>query len=274
LGFMTKDAWLTKHSYLHGIADLQKAVDDTVAKASIPIVSVPPWNDYVEDFHAGIPLLLSSAVEIDLAPAESAFTSVADTLASKPLPQELASATKDLISELQKDSDLPRQALDWLLLRSPFTPKHAGLVQYIGWTVIARYLHRLVAEFHQWRDEERWLLAYCPTCGAPPAMAQRTGGDPIPLRFLSCCCCRTRWRYMRTGCPFCETKDDHQLAVLAIEGEDALRIEYCHSCGGYLKTYTGQGSEHLLLSDWTSLHLDLIAGDRGFKRYARSLYNL
>jgi FdhE protein len=62
--------------------------------------------------------------------------------------------------------------------------------------------------------------------------------------------------------------------VLSIEGEDALRIEYCQSCGGYLKTYVGQGREGLLLADWTTVHLDIIAGDRGLKRCAASLYHL
>ena len=47
-----------------------------------------------------------------------------------------------------------------------------------------------------------------------------------------------------------------------------------YSCGGYLKTYAGQGSESVLLADWTSLHLDIIARDRGLMRCAGSLYHL
>jgi len=61
---------------------------------------------------------------------------------------------------------------------------------------------------------------------------------------------------------------------LAIEGEGGLRIDYCEACLGYLKTYNGQGSEALLLADWTSLHLDILARDRGLKRLAASLYDL
>jgi FdhE protein len=61
---------------------------------------------------------------------------------------------------------------------------------------------------------------------------------------------------------------------LAIEGEGNLRIDYCESCRAYLKTYNGEGSETLLLADWTSLHIDLIAADRGLKRLASSLYDL
>lgn len=94
-------------------------------------------------------------------------------------------------------------------------------------------------------------------------MAQLTGADPGRLRFLSCRCCGNRWRYRRTGCPFCRDKDDHLLAVVAVEGQAGLRIDYCEQCRGYLKTYDGEGSERVLLADWTSIQLDMIALDRG-----------
>ena len=61
---------------------------------------------------------------------------------------------------------------------------------------------------------------------------------------------------------------------MAIEGEPTLRIDHCESCHGYLKTYNGEGNEALWLSDWSTLHLDLIAQDRGLKRLAASLYDL
>lgn len=41
-----------------------------------------------------------------------------------------------------------------------------------------------------------------------------------------------------------------------------------------MKTYDGQGNESLLLADWTSLHLDLLAHRSGLKRQAMSLYDL
>ena len=102
-------------------------------------------------------------------------------------------------------------------------------------------------------------------------MAQLVGADPGRLRLLACGCCGTRWQYRRTACPFCEA-DSQRLASLAVEGEAGLRIDHCESCRGYLKTYDGQGNEALLLADWTSLHLDLVASDRRLKRRAASLY--
>ena len=105
-------------------------------------------------------------------------------------------------------------------------------------------------------------------------MAQLAGKDPGRRRLLLCGRCGTRWGYQRMDCPFCETQDRHRLAVLAVEGEGGLRIDYCESCRGYLKTYAGEGNESLLLADWTSIHLDLMAQERGLKRLAASLYKL
>jgi FdhE protein len=78
---------------------------------------------------------------------------------------------------------------------------------------------------------------------------------------------------VRTACPFCE-KDQQKQTVFIAEGEAGLRIDYCESCLGYLKTYAGQTEEPFLLSDWTSVHLDFAARDRGLKRSAVSLYDL
>jgi FdhE protein len=271
---MTQDVWLIKHPYLQRVADLQALIDAALAEVPIPGACVPSWDDYISDFHAGIPLLLSPTVTIDGRDVERCLTSLVEALASKPLPGNLSQDNRALEAQLHADQDSPRRALAWLLDSDSFTPTNPGLLRYLGWAVLAGYLRPVVDAFSGWRDEERWLRPYCPTCGALAAMAQLVGTDPGRLRFLSCGCCRSRWRYRRTGCPFCQSEDDHRLAVVAVEGESGLRIDYCEACSGYLKTYVGQGSESVLLADWTSLHLDIIARDRGLMRCAGSLYHL
>jgi FdhE protein len=271
---MTRDVWLVKHPYLQRVADLQALVDAAAAEVPIRGACVPSWDDYISDFHAGIPLLLSPTVAIDFRDLGSPLTSLVEALALKLLPGKLAQDSRTLEAQLHGDLDSPRRALAWLLDNDSFTPTNPGLLRYLGWTVLARYLSPFVEAFADWRDEERWLRPYCPNCGALAAMAQLVGTDPGRLRFLSCGYCRSRWRYRRTGCPFCQSEDDHRLAVVAVEGESGLRIDYCEACSGYLKTYAGQGSESVLLADWTSLHLDIIARDRGLMRCAGSLYHL
>jgi FdhE protein len=247
---MTRDAWLADHAYLRPVADLQALVDRAAASLDVPAAPVPRWEDYADEFRAGVPLLKSERAEIDLAPAEAAVPALLGMVASAPGVTSLVSDSGQTVASDE------------------------GLLRYAAWAVLVRYLEPVLAQFSRWRDEERWLRNYCPTCGARPAMGQLIGKDPGRLRLLSCGACRTRWRYRRTGCPFCERADDHRLTVLSVEGEGGLRIDYCDHCHGYLKTYDGEGSEGVLLADWTSLHLDVLAQERGLKRLAGSLYGV
>lgn len=64
------------------------------------------------------------------------------------------------------------------------------------------------------------------------------------------------------------------MGTLMIESEGGLRIDYCKSCQGYLKTYCGQGDEGVLLADWSSIHLDIVARDRGLNRLGAPLYDI
>ena len=257
---MTRDVWLARHPYLQPVADVHAVVEAMAAGVAVPTAPIPDWDHYASDFHAGVPLLQSSTVAFDFAAVETAVYSLIREVASASLPEPLATSCRDLVAELETTDSR--------------APVHPGLLCYLGWAVLARYLAPVVGAFDAWRNEERWLRNYCPACGELPAMAQLVGKDPGRLRKLSCGRCRTRWRYRRTGCPFCDSQDGHRLAVVSVEHEAGLRIDYCDVCSGYLKTYDGEGSESVLLADWTSLHLDMIARDRGLKRLATSLYDL
>lgn len=258
---MIQDAWLVAHPYLRPVADVHALVEAAASEIGIPVAPLPDWEAYTPDFHAGVPLLQSEKAAIDLAVPEAALVSLIRKLASSTLPGPLAQQCRDLESELD-------------LVLGSFSPTHPGLYRYLRCVVLARHLGHVVVAFDAWRNEERWLRNYCPTCGEAPAMAQLVGKDPGRLRKLACGCCRTRWRYRRTGCPFCDVQDKDRLAVYSVTGEGGLRIDYCEACGGYLKTYDGEGCESVMLADWTSLHLDFIARDRGLKRMAASLYHL
>ncbi|HTB92266.1 MAG TPA: formate dehydrogenase accessory protein FdhE [Candidatus Sulfotelmatobacter sp.] len=271
---MTQDVWLESHPYLRPVADFHAQV--AVAVAGIPSGSahVANWDCFLGDYQAGIPLLWSSPAAINLEPVEAILVSLIESMASTPLPEKLAVECQASGTQLRGELNAPRRAVAWLLGDEAFKPVHPGLLRYLGWTALARFLRELADAFGSWRVEEQWLRSYCPTCGSAPAMSQLVGIDPGRLRLLSCGCCGTRWQFRRIGCPFCKSADDHRLSVLAIEGEKYLRIDYCQFCRAYLKTYDGSGSEQFFLADWTSLHLDIIARDRGLKRLAASLYEL
>jgi FdhE protein len=271
---MTQDVWVLRHPYLEPVAQLHTLVDAAVAGIPNENPCAPIWDGYTADFQQGVPLLGSSAALLDLAAAANAVMLLIEKVSSFLLPGKLAQETRLLDSELRGDPDAPRLCAAWLLDKDIYASSYPGLLRYFGWTVLARHFRPVVDVFAGWREEERWLRSYCPTCGSRPSMAQLAGTDPGRLRLLSCGRCKTRWRYRRTGCPFCENQNNHRLTVLSVQGEGGLRIDYCEGCRGYLKTYDGEGSENVLLADWTSIHLDVIARDRGLKRLAASLYTL
>ncbi len=270
---LTREGWLAAHTYLEPVAKLCGEVEQAASEIAVEPAAIPSWDAYRPDFRAGVPLLQSSEAPIDLEPAGRAVASLVDRLAAEASSKKLRTETSTLAAGLRRESISARRVVEWLLGDEGFALESPGLLRYLGWTAARRSLRPLIEAFRDWRDEEGWMRRYCPTCGSAPAMAQLTGTDPGRMRFLACGGCGTRWRYRRTQCPFCEN-DSSRLAVVGIEGEGGLRIDYCESCRGYLKTYDGTGNEALMLSDWTSLHLDLLAQDRGFQRLAASLFEL
>jgi len=268
---MTPDSWLEEHSYLRPVADLSAEVARAAAGIDVVNARMPDWEDYRADFLAGVPLLQSADAAVDLEPGGRMAAAILERLASEISTGKFAAETRALDMELRGVPHLSRRIANFVLGDETLRPQFPGLLRYLAWTAMARFLRPVVIAFEEWRDEERWLRRYCPTCGSLPAMAHLVGVDPGRIRRLSCGCCGTRWQFKRTGCPFCET-DSQRLESLIVEGESGLRIDHCASCGGYIKTYDGHGDENLLLSDWSSLHLDLLASDRGLKRLATSLF--
>ena len=97
---MTRDGWLAAHPYLQPVADLHALVEAAVAEAFIPVAPIPNWEDYADDFRAGVPLLHSSNAAIDLGRLEDAVHSLIQKLASSPA-RTLAEQCQILEAELR-----------------------------------------------------------------------------------------------------------------------------------------------------------------------------
>ena len=236
------DGWVRAHPFLEPLARFTSEVERAaaeVAPAPGSPAPIPDFATYAADFAEGVPLLSSPAVGVDLEPAREAAAELAARIAGG------------------ADAD-----------------PGAGLLQYVTWTALRRHLAPVLDAFARWRDEDSWMHAWCPACGSAPAMAQLLALDAARVRHLCCGSCGTRWRFGRTRCPFCDDDGEPTLRSIAIAGEAGLRIDWCESCRGYLKTYDGQGNENVLLADWTSLHLDLAAHERGLARTAASLFDV
>jgi FdhE protein len=116
-------------------------------------------------------------------------------------------------------------------------------------------------------DGANWLPGYCPVCGGWPRLAELRGVELS--RFLRCSGCGSAWRWRRIGCPYCGTEDFRELRTLQVDGEQRFRVSVCERCTGYLKVgnaFDPPPAVLLALDDLASLHLDVAAIERGYRR--------
>jgi FdhE protein len=271
----TQQSWLAAHPYLEAIAKLHRVIDEAGAAGNGPGVLEPSWDRYAPDFARGVPLLLSGAAGFDPAPsAAEALRRIVDHLAKAELPEPLAEEVRALRDRFTATPDEPLRAIRALTTPQPDEAPVPGVLGFLGWAALAHALAPVLPAFAKWRDDSRWDRSTCPTCGAAPVLAQLVEEGAGRRRLLACGRCRTRWSWKRVACPFCTTEVPEKLAYLDIEGEGGFRLDVCDNCKGYVKTLDSQGNEAFLLADWTTLHLDVLARDRGYERKGASLYDL
>lgn len=271
----TSRRWIAQHPFLEGVAAFHDAVEAAVAKAALPAVPAPAGDGWKEDLAKGLPLLLSEKAGLATAPAlAEAVAKLAFELARSPLPEglkEKAAALKDHLAQ-----PAARAALVAALIGDgePPTDVDPGFARFVAWTAMAHALSPALRALEGVRDDDAWNAGSCPTCGSGPAMSQLVPNEVGRKRVLACGQCRTRWTYRRIACAHCGNHDATKLAVMELEGEPALRLDVCEECKGYVKTYTETGEEPLMLADWSSLHLDVLAKEKGYERKGASLYEL
>ena len=96
------------------MAEVYALIEGAMTELEVPSAAIPSWDDYLDDYRAGVPLLQCSSVEIDLDPAAGAIASLVEKTARLPLPDRLASESRALAAELGRDPDMPRRFLTWL----------------------------------------------------------------------------------------------------------------------------------------------------------------
>src|SRR5262249_2503537 len=125
---MTLHDWILAHPFLEGVARLRARIEKAAKTTAIPSLCFPDWDDYRRDFAAGVPLLASAPAAPDLASVAPAISFVLDEVRGA----EHAQA-------------------------------NAGLEHYVRWVVLSMALQPIVRAFGEWRDDERWMRAHCPT---------------------------------------------------------------------------------------------------------------
>lgn len=112
--------------------------------------------------------------------------------------------------------------------------------------------------------------AGCPVCGSPPVAAVVLGTERT--RHLACSLCATEWHVPRVQCFICRSAAT--LSYFSVEGGPAgSRAEACESCRSYLKVFDRleAPAAEPLADDAATLVLDLLMGERGYRRAGLNL---
>jgi len=153
------------------------------------------------------------------------------------------------IDQIAKEFDLDKKILSFLIQTSMKPSIEAGVEQ-------------LRSEL----DPETWLKGYCLICGSFPYLSLLK--DEVGKRYLLCSFCGYQWRIERLICPFCNNKEQGSLHYIYGEGEEAYRIDLCDKCHQYIKTFDLRKLEDTdpSLEDLATLHLDILASQKGYER--------
>ncbi|GBE16131.1 MAG TPA: formate dehydrogenase accessory protein FdhE [Proteobacteria bacterium] len=124
-------------------------------------------------------------------------------------------------------------------------------------------------------DTSGWEHGFCPVCGGGPAVAVLKGEGG--KRYLICHRCETTWRFRRIMCPFCGNSDYEKLGFFTLEGGDSnLRVDFCNSCKGYIKTWDSGGDDNPNpeVEDLKTPGYDLAAEGEGYRRSAPNIFGV
>ena len=150
-----------------------------------------------------------------------------------------------------------------------------GVMNFLLHTTIKPFVEATASHLRDMVDEDSWDKGYCPICGSQPLMAELRGEEG--KRIWTCSFCGNQWRGKRLMCPFCENTDHRTLRYFYTEKEKAYRIDVCDKCKRYIKTVdTRQLADEIFLpvEDLATLHLDILAADKGFKRESFDLLGI
>ena len=125
------------------------------------------------------------------------------------------------------------------------------------------------------RSATAWKYGFCPVCGAHPLLAELRGDEGA--RWLVCSFCAVQWPFRRIACPYCGNQDHTSLHYFLADDDSAYRIDVCGKCKQYVKTVDTRKLDGAMVSPVdavATLHLDIAAREKGFRRPRASLYDM
>jgi FdhE protein len=92
--------------------------------------------------------------------------------------------------------------------------------------------------------------------------------DAEGIQWVHCGLCWHRWPGKRMACPFCNNQDSASLEYAYSDDEPEYRLNLCGGCRRYLKVVDTRKMDRSFyppLEQVVSLHLDMLAAEKGFR---------
>jgi FdhE protein len=144
----------------------------------------------------------------------------------------------------------------------------AALLHLVTMNALRPALRQWNRDLRHLAENFQWAKDYCFICGGRATIGELRGDRQS--KHLRCAECGADWRVPRLQCSHCGNSEHNTFGYLyAEEKPDKIMAELCDKCHGYLKVITSYGPLDpglLLVEDLATLHIDLIAEERGYER--------
>lgn len=263
-------SWLEKRPYLDEVTALALACESVLEGSSV-IEKLPSnLDDVKEKLGQSEPLLLTDAefkIEelasvnlLALAKLKDAEKLPAETKAQAEKLQNIAlDEAKELVKEVIAGSEEKLKSL------SEKSGIKQDILEYFVWISVRKTLSGIKNELEKWIADNNYTANTCPVCGRHAGTAFFKHTKRGRQRFLHCDHCGTEWTFKRIGCPYCDNIDQKKMSIKDSADETDMRVDLCHKCMSYIKTYIGEDDTGIGKEGWASIHLDILMKETGFK---------
>ena len=233
-----------------------------------PIALKKEWKDLL--MKEGFPLLEKEDFPLDIEASLSLFKSLCQ-IGKKANPYMSEQVKKIEEAMAEKKIDLSR-----LFKEGGNEQMVEGIAEELGLDkkILLFFIHSSlkpsietgVEQLSREIETETWMKGSCPVCGSLPYLSLLK--EEVGKRFLLCSHCGYQWRIDRIICPFCNNRDQESLQFFYAEEEKTHRVDLCGQCHQYIKTIDLRtlGETDFPLEDLATLHLDITASKKGYKR--------
>ena len=219
----------------------------------------------------GVSLLKQKEFEIDLGASQELFYGLCRI--SQGITQKMALEIPKIEHVIEHDQLKLEKVLirhyddKWLAKATEKWKLDMGILSFLVKASVRPSLEAQMEQLKRIIDLETWLKRNCPICGSLPYIAELR--DEGGKKYFRCSFCGCQWRWERLACPYCQNRTIDALHYFYSEEEEAYRVDLCDHCKGYIKTVDSRKLDYepdLDLEDVITIHLDLLAIEKGYKR--------